>query len=77
MVCDYLPFSQRETSPDYTSVIAHKQWHWALAACDHLLSKKAVKTRGNIFNIACQCSKFPSHYFLISTNQIAVLLTEC
>ena len=76
-VCYYLPFSQRETSPDYTSVITHKQWHWALAACDHLLSKKAVKIRGNISNEACQCSKFSSHYFLISTNQIALLLTEC
>ena len=24
-----------------------------------------------------QCSKLPSHYFPISTNQLAVLLTEC
>ena len=26
---------------------------------------------------ACLCSKLPSHYFLISTNQLAVHLTEC
>ena len=26
---------------------------------------------------ACQCSKLLSHYFQISTNQLAVLLTEC
>ena len=28
------------------------------------------------FYRACQCSKLPSHYFPISTNQLAVLLAE-
>ena len=34
-------------------------------------------SKGSFYNLACEYSKLPPHYFPISTNHLAVHLTEC